>query len=177
MDKSVFACVDVEGSGMSPPELVQVGVVLLNQKFECVHEATWDIRPNNRITYWASRVHGLTREKLQNAPSLDNIGDEIVDLVSGKDVVAHHASGDVKLLKRSLPGLEITKVHDTLKLARDLFPDLASYSLDALCAELLGSDLPEANSFHNALDDARNCAALFRFLQKNISAPRQGELF
>jgi DNA polymerase III epsilon subunit-like protein len=154
-----YAVVDVEGNGQQPPDLVEVAVVpIVGGQIQ--EPASWLVRPERSITYFATRIHGITTADVAGAPSFESIADEVRASLGVPALVAHNAHVDVGVLKRQLPGWDVPEVFDTLKLARRLLPDQPGYKLGLLVralnlAEGLAGDLAPHRATYDALVTAR----------------------
>ena len=103
-------------------------------------------------------IHGITAADVENAPLFVDLWPEILANVSGP-VVAHNASFDVSVIRRSLdeaaieyPALDYFCTRVIAKLA---WPGMRTYGLDHL-AQQIGLSFKH----HNAAEDARACALL-----------------
>lgn len=96
------------------------------------------------------------------APVFAALRDEVLRALDADALITHNAHVDVGVLEHKLGGWECPEVFDTLKLARRLLPDQASYQLGALVdAVKLAEGLPEGLTPHGATYDAVVAARLF----------------
>jgi exodeoxyribonuclease X len=159
-----YAVVDLEGNGQRPPDLVELAVVPLTDGV-IGEPVSWLVRPETRITPFARRIHGITNEQVAEAPPFAVVRHEVRAAVDGAVFVAHNAHVDLRVLRRKLPDWEPGEVFDTLKLARRLRPEQASFRLGALTgAFALAKGLPPELRPHRATYDALVTARLFTFL-------------
>jgi DNA polymerase III epsilon subunit-like protein len=156
-----YAVVDVEGNGQQPPELVELAVVpIVDGKIG--EPKSWLVRPDMPIKYFAARIHGITNNDLDDAPVFTDIEADVRRVLDADVLVAHNAHVDVGVLQRHLGEWECPEVFDTLKLARRLAPNQASYKLGSLTeAFSLADGLPADLSPHRATYDALVAARLF----------------
>jgi len=118
------------------------------------------LRPDREVDAGAIRVHGLTNEFLAGQPRFMEIAGELLEFVSGAELVIHNAAFDVGFLNAELkrltphPGAidERCQILDTLLLARRMHPGQRN-SLDALCKRY-GVD-NSRRELHGALLDAQ----------------------
>jgi DNA polymerase III epsilon subunit family exonuclease len=159
--------VDVETTGLSPTRdrLVEVAAVCAQDGVEDgVFEAL--VNPGRPIPWDALRIHGITDAMVRDCPPAGAVLPAFLDFCATADaLVAHNARFDVAFLREEcrragLPPLAMP-VFDTCAIARRLMPGRASYSLEMLCASL---GLSHGQS-HRALQDARDCLAVFTHLQ------------
>jgi exodeoxyribonuclease X len=152
---------DVEGNGRRPPSLVEVALVPIVAGV-IGEPVSWLVRPPEAIAWQATRVHGITNQRVAELPGVNAVADEIRACLDGAVVVAHNAGIDLDVLTRELPDWQPAAVVDTLKLARTRLPGRPSYRLGALVDALdLGRDLPTGLRPHRAAYDALVTARLF----------------
>jgi len=150
--------VDVEGNGHNPPDLVELAVA----GFPVVEDAqpsSWLIKPPDRITWQAKKIHGIGNSDVAGSPAWEAIKDEVEHKLKGKWFVAHNASVDYTVVKRHMPDWEPLGVIDTLRLARHVYPNAKSHSLAALL-DMTGLRTEVSGELHRAGEDARVTALL-----------------
>lgn len=157
--------VDVEGNGHNPPDLVEVAIAPF-PLVEGERSLSWLIKPPNRITWQAKRVHGIANSKVESSPSWEEIRVDVEQHLRGKWFVAHNASVDYGVMKRHLPDWVPIGVIDTLKLARRVYPNAKSHSLSALLT-MTGLQDQISGELHRAGEDARVTALLLNRLIKD----------
>ena len=89
---------------------------------------------------------------VKDAPKIEEILPKVIEFVEDSVLVAHNADFDIGFLKYNctLLGLKLGNTYlDTLRLAKDLFPQYKKYKL-GIIAENLGIKVDVA---HRALDD------------------------
>tara|TARA_Y100000816_G_scaffold291656_1_gene283712 strand:+ start:823 stop:1488 length:666 start_codon:yes stop_codon:yes gene_type:complete len=113
------------------------------------------INPERDIPEDAFKVHGFSRDFLDNKQIFSEIADDFLKFIEGKKLIIHNANfdlnflnGELNLTNKQLINRDI--VIDSLELARNKFPGLSN-SLDALCKRF-NIDLSK-RSKHNALLD------------------------
>lgn len=104
-------------------------------------------------------LHGITAEMTASAPSFVELWPILTTFIGDLRLAAHNAAFDICVLKKMLEdnGIKwgLPEYYCSLEIARSTWPDLRAHSLDVV-AEYLGIDLDH----HNALSDARACAAI-----------------
>lgn len=149
---------DTETTGLSPAEghrIVEIGCVELLEMRKG-NTCQWYINPERDIPLEASRIHGITNEKVANSPRFPDIMAEFLDFIGEDFLVIHNASFDIgflnaELLRVQQMKLDFNRVIDTIPLARRKFPG-ASASLDALCKRFKIDNTHR--TLHGALLDA-----------------------
>ena len=129
-----------------------------------------------KFNWYATRVHGITKNQVINEKRFSEIWLEIERFFVGKVLVAHNSSFDNSVLNYSLKRYSINQpIFDcrcTLKMARNLI-DLPNYKLSTLAQFF---NIPQ-NNYHNALEDAYVCGEVFKKLNevKNENPKRRGK--
>jgi DNA polymerase-3 subunit epsilon len=104
-------------------------------------------------------LHGITAEMTASAPSFAELWPNIAAFISDLRLAAHNAGFDISVLKKMLEenGIKwgLPEYYCSLEIARSTWPSLRAHSLDVV-ADYLGIELDH----HNALSDARACAAI-----------------
>ena len=159
---------DTETTGLSPESgdrIIEIGCIeMVNRRLTGRHKHFY-LNPQRRNSDDAVKIHGLTDEFLADKPLFAHVADELLEYVSGAEIVIHNAGFDVGFLNEELrrigrPGLGsyIGRITDSLFMAREMFPG-KSNSLDALCRRL---EVDNTNrSLHGALLDAGLLAEVY----------------
>ncbi len=159
---------DTETTGLEPEQghrIIEIaGIELVNRRptGRTFHRY---LRPDRDIDGAALEVHGITAEFLADKPGFSEICPELLEFLSGAELVIHNAAFDVSFLDFELKTVghdrcvaDLCKVLDTLLLARRLHPGQRN-SLDALCKRY-GIDNSK-RQLHGALLDARILADIY----------------
>ena len=156
-----YVVVDVEGNGQQPPDLVELAAVSIVGGI-IGEPKTWLVKPDQPITGFARKIHGISNDDVQDAPVFAHVEADVLKALDASALIAHNAHIDVGVLQRKLGGWECPEVFDTLKLARRLLPGRGSYRLGGLVDEFdLASGLGEDLKPHRATYDAVVTARLF----------------
>jgi DNA polymerase-3 subunit epsilon len=136
----------------------QIGLVIVKQG-KIVNEKSYLIQPpENIISAYCSKIHGITPSKTKNAPTFDIVWNDIKQYFEHR-VVVHHSDGfDMRVLSQELeyykiPVCRYLSVESTMF----LFPDTYSRSLANLCTAYS----IQMEQHHDGLSDARCCAEIF----------------
>ncbi|MBL0948110.1 DNA polymerase III subunit epsilon [Brevundimonas sp.] len=151
---------DTETTGFDPrtgDRMIEVGCIEIDDLLPTGRTFHRLINPERDIPAGAIAVHGITNDKVRDAPKFAEIAVDLLEFIGDAPVIAHNASFDRAFLNHEL-GLcgqlliEEVRWIDTLQMAQMRFPGMAN-SLDALCRRFKIS-LTE-RSLHGALIDAR----------------------
>jgi len=171
-------CVDVEGNGASPPEMVELAMVEWSLTEIRTRHFSWLIKPNKSISNAVSRIHGITDADVIDAPTTEDIADDVLRWLNDRAIVGHNVRVEVETLRRAFPDWQPTGAIDTLTLAKRLKPGLASYGLGAL-GETFGLSSEAASRtgqhHHSALYDATLAGLLLSHLLQNLSESEQAK--
>ena len=119
---------------------------------EVIDEFSCFVNPEKPIPQRVVEVTNITDDMVKDAETIDKVMPKIIEFVGDSVLVAHNADFDIGFLKYNANelGLSLDNTYlDTLRLAKDLFPDYKKYKLGKI-AENLGIKVEVA---HRALDD------------------------
>jgi DNA polymerase-3 subunit epsilon len=160
---------DTETTGLAPEEghrVIEIGCIEVNNRRLTGRHFHHYLNPEREIDVGAAEVHGLTLDKLREAPRFADIVADFVEFVRGAELVIHNAAFDVGFIDAELARLgsawgrleDYCRVFDTLKLARELHPGQRN-SLDALCKRYEVDN--DHRTLHGALLDAELLADVY----------------
>ncbi|MFD9563427.1 exonuclease domain-containing protein [Streptomyces sp. NPDC059994] len=157
--------VDVEGNGATPPDLVEVAAVSVQDGLP-QPEATrsWLIKPPTPIPPRISRIHGISNDMTAEAPAWSEVAEQVQELLDGAWICAHSATVEYSVLTRHMPSWKPAGVIDTLRLARATLAGHRGFSLDALITHTRISLDGVAGTRHRAGYDAHATALLLHNL-------------
>jgi DNA polymerase-3 subunit epsilon len=159
---------DTETTGLSPESgdrIIEIGCVeMLNRRLSG-RDLHFYLNPERANSEDAVKVHGLTDEFLADKPLFAAIADELLEYLSGAEIIIHNAGFDIGFLNEELRRIGrprftefVAAVSDSLTMAREMFPG-KSNSLDALCKRL---EVDNSNrALHGALLDAGLLAEVY----------------
>lgn len=137
-------------------ELGAIEIVSRRQTGRTFHKY---FRPDRVVDAGALQVHGITNEFLSGQPRFEEAAEELLEFISGAELIIHNAAFDVAFLDAELSRLarrrkvvEHCGIFDTLQLARKLHPGQRN-TLDALCKRYSIDN--SHREFHGALLDAK----------------------
>lgn len=157
---------DTETTGLDPltgDRVIEIAAIELINDLPTRNTFHRLIHPEHDVPPESTRVHGITLDKLRDAPRFAEIVDDMLAFFADDKLVAHNAPFDFGFLNAELarcnrPKLARERMVDTLVLAKTRFPGMPN-SLDALCRRF-GIDLSERTT-HNALLDCRLLAEVY----------------
>jgi DNA polymerase-3 subunit epsilon len=157
---------DTETTGFDPrtgDRMIEVGCIEIEDLLPTGRTFHRLIHPERSIPPDAIRVHGITDEKVKDAPKFAEIVIDLCDFIGDAPIIAHNAQFDRNFIDHEFGrcGRALFEEHrwiDTLKLAQARFPGMAN-SLDALCKRFKVSLVER--TLHGALIDARLLAEVY----------------
>ena len=168
---------DTETTGLSPDQgdrIIEIGCVeMVNRKLTGNNKHFY-VNPGRDSHEEALKVHGITTEFLSDKPKFEAVVDELLDYLTGANIVIHNAPFDLGFLNKEIellgrPALRqvIASVTDSLAMAKEMYPGKRN-GLDALC-DRLGVD-NSGRTLHGALLDAQLLADVYINLTRGQDA-------
>jgi DNA polymerase-3 subunit epsilon len=157
---------DTETTGFDPrtgDRMIEVGCIEIMDLLPTGRTFHRFINPERLIPADATRVHGITDDKVKDAPKFAEIVADLMEFIGEAPVIAHNAQFDRNFIDHECGRcgqvlLHETRWIDTLQLAQKRWPGMPN-SLDALCKRYKVSLADR--SFHGALIDARLLAEVY----------------
>ena len=146
---------------------VQIGIAIMTPDLDIRREEFYTsyLASDQKVTWAARKVHGITDEDLIGAPPLLQLWPEINSRLRDRCILAH-GSGTEKRFLRAFPMHGFRTWVDTLSVAHAAYPEIGDHSLGSLCDALNLSaevdDLCPSRRWHDALYDAIASLVLLR---------------
>lgn len=163
-ESMVLLDVETTGGKATKDRIIEIGLLVVEQGV-LVKEWQTLVDPQTAIPPWITKLTGIRREMLIDAPTFEEIAPVIQGVCEGRVLVAHNARFDYGFLKNEFKRLEQNfqvKTLCSVKLSRQFYPQYPRHGLDQII-QRLGVEIQNR---HRALDDTR---VIWQFLQK-ISA-------
>ena len=168
---------DTETTGLSAEggdRVIEIGCVELVARKLTGNNRHFYLNPERESHEDALKVHGISADFLRDKPKFDSVAQELMEYLSGAEIIIHNAAFDVAFLNKELElaGRPLfhtvaAKVTDTLSMAKEMYPGKRN-SLDALC-DRLGVD-NSSRTLHGALLDAELLADVYINLTRGQDA-------
>jgi len=157
-----FLAIDFETAANFRESACAVGVALYSAGQLIESRATL-INPQLDSSEWNpfnTRIHGISHSDVADAPSFEQVWNDLQARYDGVPLVAHNAAFDMGVIRGSLaqinfPLEEPVRYTCSVSLARATWPDMPSVSLPII-SERLGIEL----NHHEAESDARACGGI-----------------
>ncbi|HEY1113668.1 MAG TPA: exonuclease domain-containing protein [Chitinophagaceae bacterium] len=165
----LYAIVDIEttGSYAANNGIIEISIQVFDGE-TVVEQFETLINPDQNIPRYIQAFTGINNDMVQDAPRFEEVARDVYHLLQDKIFVAHNVNFDYSFIKNHLQFYGYTlnsKKLCTVRLSRQIFPGLPSYSLGNLCHSL-GI---EVENRHRAGGDAEATVTLFKLLLKNDS--------
>ena len=163
LNYSDYLIIDTETTGLQEDdEVVELAILDFygNELYHSLYE------PHKEVFWAAAKKTGLTKRKLLGYPKFVDEWNKVVEIVSGKNLIAHNAEFDCRLIMQTLDRYGLNKFEgkaifsgciDSMELAKK-YVRSSSYSLENLCKKFGIIDEQK----HRATYD---CLMLLKFLR------------
>ena len=161
-DGATFVAFDTETTGLKADKakLLEIGAVSFN-KDGVIGTFEQLINPCCPIPPEAERVNHISQEMVQDAPLEEQVLPDFLSFIGNSVLIAHNAGFDLAFINTALQRAGYNRLRnyttDTLQLARSVFPQLCSHTLQFLASYFK----IEVHNAHRALDDAMVCKDFF----------------
>ena len=159
-----YCVLDIETTGLSfrTEKITELGAVKYKNgeiidRFECF------VNPEKLIPEEVIKITNITNDMVKDAQTIKEILPKFLEFIGDSVIVAHNADFDVGFIKYNAEklGYKLENTYiDTLRLAKDLFPDYKKFKL-GIIAEKLGIKVEVA---HRALDDVLTLVKVFKVM-------------
>ena len=159
-----YAIVDIETTGgmAKRDRITEIGIVIFDgEKILDTYQTL--INPERSIPPEITRITGITNGMVADAPRFFEVAKKIVEMTEGHIFVAHNVRFDYGFIKAAFKNLGYTFTRRqlcTVRLSREIFPGLRSYSLGSLIRHF---DI-RVNARHRALDDAKATTEIMQIM-------------
>ena len=165
---TTYCVLDLETTGFSfrTEKITEVGIMKV-QNGEVIDEFSCFVNPEKPIPPRVVEVTNITDDMVKDAETIDKVMPKILNFIGDSVLVAHNADFDIGFLKynANILGLSLENTYlDTLRLAKDLFPNFKKYKL-GIIAENLGIKVEVA---HRALDDVDTTVKVLNVMLKML---------
>ena len=161
---TTYCVLDLETTGFSfrTEKITEIGIMKIKNG-EVLDEFSCFVNPEKPIPQRVVEVTNITDDMVKNAETIDKVFPKMLEFIGDSVLVAHNADFDIGFLKYNAKELGYTLDNtylDTLRLAKELFPDYKKYKL-GIIAENLGIKVEVA---HRALDDVDTTVKVFNVM-------------
>lgn len=164
MRETRYAIIDIETTGGQAfrDKITEIAIVLHDGQ-NIIDTYQTLLNPECYIPYGITELTGITQEMVKDAPRFFEVAREIVKLTENTVFVAHNVRFDYSFIREEFARLGFTYTRKqlcTVRLSRQAFPGLPSYSL----GNLIKHFGIEAAQRHRAMADAMATAELFQMI-------------
>ncbi|MBI1308497.1 MAG: DNA polymerase III subunit epsilon [Proteobacteria bacterium] len=167
---------ETTGFGVEEHRVIEIGCVELVNRLPTGRTFHSYLNPERAIDYDSQKIHGITDEKVKDAPRFGEIAEGLLAFFADSPLVAHNAEFDFSFVNRELARCNLAplanEMRDSLALAKKKLPG-QRHNLDALC-RYYSIDL-SARTYHGALLDAQLLADVYVELTGGLQGSMQLE--
>jgi DNA polymerase-3 subunit epsilon len=162
-----YTIIDVETTGASN-KITEISIFKYNGD-TVIDEFTSLVNPKTFIPSHITALTGIDMAMVVNAPTFDEIAQDILKITEDTIFVAHNVNFDYNVIQKEFKSLDIEFIRKklcTVRLSRSLLPGHKSYSLGKLCNDLNIALVGR----HRARGDAEATVILFEKLLQQDNA-------
>ena len=168
LENTTYCVFDLETTGISfrTEKITEIGIMKVRNG-EVIDKFETFVNPEKPIPMKVQEITNITDEMVKDAPTIEEIMPKVLEFFGDSVLVAHNADFDTSFIKYNCDrmGFKFDNTYlDTLRLAKDLFPDFKKYKL-GIIAEKLGIKVEVA---HRALDDVDTTVKVFNVMMKML---------
>ncbi|MFZ2587500.1 MAG: DNA polymerase III subunit epsilon [Alphaproteobacteria bacterium] len=171
MSREIILDTETTGFGAEDNRILEIGCVEMVGKIPTGRVFHHYLNPERPIDPGSIRIHGITDDKVKDAPLFHHIAQAFLEFMADSPLVAHNAEFDVSFINAELtragfPTLANQAI-DTLAIAKHKLPG-QRHNLDALCRHYNVDN--SARTTHGALLDAQLLAEVYVELTGGLQA-------
>jgi len=156
------AAIDTETTGLDPrnARIIQIAAIKL-RGHQIRGDAVFDrlVNPGIPIPARSTQIHNIADADVRDAATFDKVFPEFLRFIGSSVLIGHNIDFDYNVIAEEAARLRLDwsppAALDVRMLAQIAAPNLASYSLDALCDWLGVENSKRHNAFHDAMAAAQ----------------------
>ncbi|WP_294405231.1 exonuclease domain-containing protein [uncultured Clostridium sp.] len=170
-----FIAIDFETANEKRSSPCSIGLVVVRDN-EIIEKMHYLIKPNEmRFMPINIGIHGIRPGMVENEPEFDVIWNKISHYFENSLIIAHNASFDISVIRRTLELYDIKPVSFeyvcTMKLARNFYPQIENAKLNTV-NRFLGYEF----NHHDALADALACSNILLKISEELETEDINEI-
>jgi DNA polymerase III epsilon subunit len=133
---------DLETTGLSAwgDEIIEIGAMkIYGNEIDDKNTFHTLVNPKRLIPPDAMKIHGITNEMVQDAPTIEEVFPKFLEYVGGAWLIAQNAKFDMSFIMKYMMQYKIKKqleVWDTIHFSRRIYPTENRHNLDIICTRL-----------------------------------------
>ncbi len=157
-----YCLVDVETTGGSPTKdrIIEIGIIRV-ENGNVVSEYKSLVNPQVSVSPFILELTGISLDEIYNAPTFEEIAQEVFDMLDGSVFVAHNVGFDYAFIKNEFRRLGVnynSQIFCTARLSKALYPEYKHHNLSSIIERFSFN----VGARHRAYDDAK---VLYEFLE------------
>lgn len=162
----VFLDLETTGATAGSDRITEIGLINVRNGVQ-IEEWSTLVNPQMSIPQNIQTLTGISNEMVQNAPTFEEVANNLFKKLKDKVLVAHNVRFDFSFLKNEFRFLGYDyspKMLCTVRLSRALFPDEKKHGLDSIIKR---AGIP-IDTRHRALADARAIWEFTQFIYRHL---------
>ncbi|MFA9289190.1 MAG: exonuclease domain-containing protein [Weeksellaceae bacterium] len=159
-----FVDIETTGARMNYDRIIEIGILRVEDgKIVKTYEQL--VNPGIHVSPFITQITGIATEDVVNAPTFEEIKEELYEILEDSIFVAHNVRFDYGFIKNEFRRFGMSfqsKQLCTVKLSRMLYPQYKKHSLDALIERFQF----DCERRHRAFDDAKILWDFYQITQK-----------
>jgi DNA polymerase III subunit epsilon len=173
-----FVCLDINGTGPNHFEkegIIEIGAVKIKKGKITKEKFFKKLNPEIEIPQFISVVHNIFEKDVKDKPLFKNIAEDFFSFLGQAILVCHNCSNEKRLLSKFAPNYDSLVFLDTVNIARNIFKNMQSYSLQSITKQLKIEVLSSTKevTYTSSLYEAEACAAVFKYLINELPKENQ----
>ena len=166
--KEKYIVLDIETTGLSCTKnrILEIAAIKVENK-NIIERFDTLIDPQLPIPYRITQITGINDNMVCGAPLIENVLPELYDFFENLPIIAHNAPFDISFISHNLSScgyLLNNRIIDTLKIARDIYPNFSNHKLDNIAKNLNVT----VETAHRAMADVETLHEVFNIMLNDI---------
>ncbi|MEG0366981.1 MAG: exonuclease domain-containing protein [Coprobacillus sp.] len=159
-----YCVLDLETTGLSPQDdmIIEVGILKIRNG-EIVDKYVQLINPQREISYFITKLTGITNQMVMYMPPIYAIKYEVLDFIGNDIIIGHNTAFDLSFIAHKFDIDIENEYMDTVQFSRKIYPKMKHHRLTDMVEFLHLS-----NNEHRAIADCIATHELYEHLKNEI---------
>ena len=173
LDQIAFVDIETTGSRAESDRIIEIAIICVKDNKFCKEFSTL-VNPQMPFSPFIEMITGIKPSDVKDAPTFEDIHQEVYELLEDKLFIAHNVSFDYGFIKHEFKRLGLTFKSDrccTVKLSRHFYPQHRRHNLDSLIERF---DF-DCENRHRAYSDTSVLWQFYQHLNKEYTPEKVAE--